>query len=83
VGLLEEKSDLNGMIPPRVFYIIVLVWFFGWGFLLLKYPVQCSKVLAWGRTPTPSRLKMAKVVGYMGMFFGCLFLLEIALGIVR
>jgi hypothetical protein len=71
------------MISPRIFYVVVLVWFFGWGFLLLKYPVLSCRVLGWGRAPTPKQLKIARFVGYMGVAFGCLFLVEMAFGLVR
>ena len=71
------------MIPSYLFYVVALVWFFGWGFLLLKYPVQSYRVLSWGRTPKPKQLKVARFVGYMGVGFGCLLLVELTFGIVR
>ena len=71
------------MLTPSVFHTIILVWFFGLGFLLLKFPAQCYRVLSWGKTPNAKQLKRAVVVGYMGLFFGCLFLIELALGLVH
>jgi hypothetical protein len=67
------------MISPRVFHTIILVWFFGWGFLLLKFP----SIASWGKTPNAKQIKRAVFVGYMGLFFGCLFLLELAFGLVH
>jgi hypothetical protein len=71
------------MISPRVFHTIILVWFFGWGFLLLKFPVRCYRIMSWGKTPNAKQVKRAIFVGYMGVFFGCLFLCELALGLVH
>lgn len=65
------------------FYIIALVWFLGWGLLLTRYPAQCYRAFAWGRTPTEKQVKRSRFVGYMGLFFGGLLLLEVAFGIVR
>jgi hypothetical protein len=70
------------MISPRTFHVIALAWIFGWGFLLLKFPRQCFRVLAWGRQPTQRNLKIAKIVGYMGLGFGTLLLIEIAFGLL-
>jgi hypothetical protein len=67
------------MISPRTFHVIALAWIFGWGFLLLKFPRQCFRVLAWGRQ---RNLKIAKIVGYMGLGFGTLLLIEIAFGLL-
>jgi len=61
----------------RGFDVFLLVWFFGWAFLSLKYPVQSFRFLSGGRTPTPKNLKAAKVVGYMGLLFGSLLLIQI------
>ncbi len=71
------------MISHRVFYSIMLVWFFGWGILLLRYPARSYTLLARGRRPTVNQLKIAKTVGYMGVIFGCLLLVEIVLGILH
>ncbi len=71
------------MVPPRLLHAIIVVWVFGWGFLLLKFPVQCYRFLSWGKTPNPKQVKRAVFVGYMGLFFGCLFLLELAFGLVH
>jgi hypothetical protein len=68
--------------PKSAFHIISLIWFFGWGFFLLKFPVQCYRLLSWGRTPTAKHLKIAKIVGYMGVFFGCMLALEMAFGLL-
>ena len=61
----------------------MLVWFFGWGILLLKFPRQCHRLLSLGKEPSPKHLKLARIVGYMGLFFGTLLLVELAFGIVK
>ena len=61
----------------------MLVWFYGWGFLLLRFPNQCYRVMSRRKEPSPSNLKTAKVVGYMGLFFGTLLIIELALGVVK
>jgi hypothetical protein len=53
------------------------------GFLILQFPVQCFRLLSWGRYPTPKQLRREKFVGYMALGFGILFLLELAFGIIR
>jgi hypothetical protein len=63
--------------------VIALVWFFGWGFLLLKFPVLAYRILSFGRTPNPLQLGREKMIGYMALAFGCLFAIEIVFGIVR
>jgi hypothetical protein len=63
--------------------ILTLVWFFGWGFLILRFPVQCFRFLSWGRIPTPKQLSREKIVGYMGIGFGTLFLVELAFRVIR
>jgi hypothetical protein len=30
------------MFSPRIFHAIFLAWFFGWGFLLLKFPAPIA-----------------------------------------
>jgi len=62
--------------------ILILVWFLGWGFLILRFPVQCFRLLSWGRRPTLKQLKREKFVGYMALAFGVLFLLELAFRII-
>lgn len=71
------------MAQPRVFIAIMLVWFFGGGFLLLKFPRQCHRILSLGKEPSQMHLKLARIVGYMGVFFGALLLVELALGILK
>jgi hypothetical protein len=66
----------------KVFALVALVWFLGVGVLLLRFPMASVRFLGWGRRPTPKDLKIARVVGYMGVVFGCLLLLEVALGLV-
>ena len=63
--------------------VIALVWFFGWGFLLLKFPVLAYRILSFGRTPNPLQLKREKALGNMALAFGCLFVIELISGIVR
>jgi hypothetical protein len=62
--------------------ILILVWFFGWGFLMLRFPVQCFRLLSCGHIPTPKQLKREKIVGYMGVGFGTLFLVELVFRII-
>ena len=71
------------MEQSRIFLGIVLVWFYVCGFVLLKFPSQFYRVASRGKEPTPSNRKTAKVVGYMGLFFGTLLLVELILGIVK
>jgi len=59
-----------------------LIWLLGGGSLVLRFPVQCFRVLAWGRRPTLRQLTLTRVVGYMGLAFGVLLLVEIAVGLV-
>jgi hypothetical protein len=63
--------------------VVILVWFFGWGFLLLKFPLEAYRILSFGRTPNPHLLKREKALGYMALTFGCLFVIEIILGMIR
>ena len=69
------------MISDHMFLTIGLLWFFGWGLLLIRYPAQTIRVVAWGRMPTEPQVKRAKFIGYKGLFFGCLLLVFIAAGI--
>jgi len=39
--------------------------------------------MSWGKTPNQKQLKRATLVGYMGLFFGSLLLIELAFGLVR
>jgi len=63
--------------------VITLVWFFGWGFLLVKFPLQAYRILSFGRTPNPLQLKREKALGYMALAFGCFFGLVLIFGILR
>jgi hypothetical protein len=47
--------------------------------------VSCSvpSSIVVGRSPTPRQLKSGKIVGYIALAFGCLFLLELAFTIIR
>jgi hypothetical protein len=67
----------------RIFSLIALVWFFGWGFLLLKFPRQIYRILSFGREPNARNFKNAKIVGYMGLGFGALLLLENIFGLLH
>ena len=70
------------MISERNFNILGLIWLLGWGSLLLRFPTQCFRVLVWGRRPTTKQLKRLRILGYMGLGFGSLALVEIAFGLV-
>lgn len=69
------------MPSSRIFHIVILVWFFGWGFLLLKFPAHRYRIGSRSKTPNAKQLKRAVFVGYMGLFFVCMFLLELAFGL--
>jgi hypothetical protein len=71
------------MIATRTFHVIAVVWVLGWGFLLLKFPEQCFRVLSWGKQPTKQNLKTEKIVGYMGLAFGTLSLIEMVFHLVN
>jgi hypothetical protein len=70
-------------VDTRLFKAVILIWFLGWGFVLTRFPVQGYRVLARGRTPTDGQLKITKFVGYIGLVFGGIFLIEIIFGVVR
>jgi hypothetical protein len=60
----------------------MLAWFFGWGFLLLKFPRPCYRLLSFGKEPSPKNLKLAKIVGWMGLFFGAVLVIELLFGVI-
>jgi len=60
-----------------------MIWLLGWGFLLLRFPAQSFRLLNAGKTPTPKQLKLVRVLGYLGVGFGSLFLVELVVGLVR
>ena len=68
---------------PKIFIIIMLVWFFGWGFSLSKFPRQCCRIFSLGKEPSPKNLRIAKIVSYMGFFFGVLLINELAFGMIK
>jgi hypothetical protein len=76
-------ARLGHMAVPAVFKVLALAWLLGWGFVLLRFPIQCYRLFALGRPPTPQQLKRVRIVGYIGLIFGSIFLLELALGIIR
>jgi hypothetical protein len=39
--------------------------------------------MSWGRTPDERQTKRARFVGYMALFFGGLFVIELAFGLVN
>lgn len=65
------------------FEILILIWFLGWGFVILRFPVQCYRILSLGRYPTPVQLKREKFVGYMALAFGAVFIVELVFGMIR
>jgi len=71
------------MMQPRIFIVIMLIWFFGWAFLLVKFPRQCYRVLSLGKEPSPRSLRLARIVSYMGLFFGALLVIELAFGMIK
>jgi hypothetical protein len=70
-------------VDTRLFKVVILIWFLGWGFMLTRFPVRGYRVLARGRTPTDRQLKLTKFVGYIGLVSGGIYLMEIILGVVR
>jgi hypothetical protein len=71
------------MIPQKTFHLVLLVWFFGWGFLLTKFPQRCYRIMSWGQTPHEKQIRRARIVGYMGWFFGTLLLIQVLLENIR
>lgn len=63
-------------------HVLALAWFFGCGFMLLRFPRQSYRILALGRNPKQKNLRLAKIVGYVGLGFGALLLIEMAFGII-
>ena len=59
------------------------VWLLGLGFLLLRFPLRTYRLLNWGKEPEPKDLKMVRVVGYLGLGFGFLFLVELVVRLLR
>lgn len=70
------------MLTPRVVHVVALMWFFGWGVFLLRFPAQCYRLLAWGRQPTAKQIKTARIVGYLGLVFGGVLFIELAFGVL-
>ena len=68
---------------PRLFIAFLVVWFLGWGFLLLKFPRQTCRLLAMGKEPSAWNLKIARIVAYIGLVGGVLLLIELAAGILK
>lgn len=57
------------MLSPRFFYTIVLVWFFGWGFLLLKFPTQCLSAFLVEQDPECEATKAGRLRRVHGTIF--------------
>ena len=62
----------------------------GWAGLVLGVGIPASEVPTaelssprLGEEPKPRDLKVARIVGYMGLFFGSLLLLEMAFGLLN
>jgi hypothetical protein len=70
-------------VDTRLFKAVILIWLLGWGFVLTRFPLQGYRFLARGHTPTDGQLKITKFVGYIGLVFGGIFLIEIIFGVVR
>jgi hypothetical protein len=62
-------TRFSPMPSSRIFHIVILVWFFGWGFLLLKFPAHRYRIGSRSKTPNAKQLKRAVFVGYMGPVF--------------
>jgi len=58
--------------------IFVAIWFFLWAWLLLGAPsfVRNMHRIFRRREPSATDLKIARVVGYMGIFFGSVALIQ-------
>ena len=61
----------------------ILAWFFAWGFLLLKFPAQCHRVMSWGKPLDERQARRIKVIAYVALVFAGMFAVEIAFGLVR
>ena len=71
------------MIVSLYFAVFIMVWFFGSGLLLLKFPAQCCRLRSWGKAPDEKQVRRTVIVGYIALFFGCIFLIEIVFGFVK
>jgi hypothetical protein len=69
---------------PNKFMFAALVWFFGWAWLLLKVPGFVRLLHRTFRRDEPSStdLKIARGVGYMGVFCGSVVLIQLLLGLL-
>jgi hypothetical protein len=56
---------------------------FGLGFFAAEISDTVLPLSGDGETTTAKQLRIARFVGYMGVFFGCLLLIEIAFGWVH
>jgi hypothetical protein len=62
------------MPSSRIFHIVILVWFFGWGFLLLKFPRTAIGLGGGARLQMRNNESALCSSDIWGLFFGCLFL---------
>ena len=69
------------MISHRTLLIICMIWMFGWGVILLRFPgvVAVVRRLAKGNEPSAKDFRTARIMGYMSIFFGYLALLRLIL----
>ena len=69
------------MISHTQFLIISAIWMFGWGIVLLLFPrfVALFYQFAKGKEASAKDFKVARVVGWMGIFFGCVVLVQLLL----
>lgn len=81
-GIIGVENAVRGMIPHRTFLIIGVFWFFGVSALLLGVPGFVPFVfrLAGSKGPSARGLKIAAIVGYMGIVFGCLAVIQLVFG---
>ena len=60
--------------------VICHLWFFGWGFLLLRFPDAAFRVFALGKKANARQLRSMRGVGVIALTAGLLLLIEVATG---
>ena len=81
----SEQDKINGMLDAKAMPFVASIWLLGWGIIILGVP----SVVPWiHRTfrrldPSPTDLKIAKIVGYMGIIFGSVALIQGLVGLAH
>jgi hypothetical protein len=71
--------------PAKLMPFVAAVWLLGWGIVLLGVPgfVLFVHRTFRGREPSSNDLKIARFVGYIGVFFGSAALVQGLAGLAR